>query len=179
MSSRRHSDPQTRSRRSGASVRRQPRKCHEFETDHGDFEVRQPETRWLQKIDMSPTVRTYGHEQRLSELARRALLAWLRERHQSWPNTLNRHVLVSRVTALGTEPVSHYYLKKHLLLRGVHLEQIRADRVLHEALANGPDPLRLAEMFNMHPGTAVSYANIAASLLERPIEQAAASEPGT
>lgn len=109
-----------------------------------------------------------GHTQRLGEAARRALLVWLEQRRASWPFTANRHVLVSRVTALGTEPVSHYYLKKHLLLRGVHLEQIRGDRVLQEALRTGADPLHLAIVFDLHATTAIGYADIARRILEAP-----------
>lgn len=56
----------------------------------------------------------------------------------------NRHVLVSQVTATGTAPVSDFYLSWHLLLRGVQLEQIRGDRVPHEARA---DPLHLTAVF--------------------------------
>jgi hypothetical protein len=72
------------------------------------------------------------------------------------------------VTALGSEPVSHYYLKKHLLLRGVHLERIRGDRVLQEALATGADALHLALTFNLHHSTAIGYANIARRILDAP-----------
>ncbi len=64
-----------------------------------------------------------------------ALLDWLHEWQRIWPRTPNRHVLVSAVTATGTAPVSDYYLSWHLLLRGVQREQIRGDRVPHEALA--------------------------------------------
>ncbi|MBW0115691.1 hypothetical protein [Pseudonocardia abyssalis] len=75
------------------------------------------------------------------------------------------------VTATGTAPVSDYYhLSWHLLFRGVQLEQIRADRVLHEALAARADPLRLAAVFNLSTSTAITYADIARALLERPVE---------
>ena len=55
------------------------------------------------------------------------------------PGTANRHVLVSRISALGTRPVSPDYLDKHQP-RGVCLERIRRDRILQEALATGADP---------------------------------------
>lgn len=38
----------------------QPRKCHEFETDHGDVVVRQRRMPWPYKIDMSRAARTYS-----------------------------------------------------------------------------------------------------------------------
>ncbi|WP_219420329.1 hypothetical protein [Pseudonocardia nigra] len=116
-----------------------------------------------------------GHSQRLSELVHHALLAWLQHRRRTWPHTPNRHVLVSTVTATGTGPVSDYYLTWHLLLRGVQLEHIRGDRVLHEALAVGADPLHLAAVFNLSAATAIAYADIACSLLERPVESIPAS----
>jgi integrase len=111
-----------------------------------------------------------GHPQRLSAFVHGALLDWLQERQRIWPRTPNRHVLVSAVTATGTAAVSDYYLSWHLLLRGVQLEQIRGDRVLHEALAVRADPLHLAAMFHLSTATAIAYADIARSLLERPVE---------
>jgi integrase len=116
-----------------------------------------------------------GHPQRLGELPHRALLAWLEHRRATWPLTANRHVLISQRTALGTGPVCHYYLKRHLLLRGVHLEHIRADRVLHEALTVGPDPLHLALVFNLSHTTANRYAAIAQKLLDDQLEHPAPS----
>jgi len=103
-----------------------------------------------------------GHRQRLGELPYRALLAWLEHRRATWPLTANQ----PQRTALGNAPVCRYYLKRHLLLRGVHLEHIRADRVLHEALTVGPDPLHLALVFNLSHTTASRYAGIAQKLLD-------------
>ncbi len=79
------------------------------------------------------------------------------------------HVRDVHVVELGLRRVAVLVAAEH--------EHIRADRVLYEAMANGPDPLRLAEILNMHPETVVNYANIAASLLERPVEQAPAGAP--
>jgi hypothetical protein len=45
------------------------------------------------------------------------------------------------------------YLGWHLLLRDVQLEQIRGDRVLHEALAVRADPLHLAAVFYLSTAT--------------------------
>jgi len=61
-------------------------------------------------------------------------------------------------------------LRATAALRGVQLELIRGDRVLHEALAVGADSLHLAAVFNLSSATAIAYAEIARSLLERPIE---------
>ena len=59
-----------------------------------------------------------GDRQLLGELTRNALLAWLGYRRATWPDTASRHVLVSRISALGTRPVSPDYLDKHQL-RGI------------------------------------------------------------
>ncbi|MFC4007780.1 hypothetical protein ACFOY2_11130 [Nonomuraea purpurea] len=66
--------------------------------------------------------------------------------------------------------VNDYHLTWHLLLLGVQLEQIRGDRVLQEALVVNADPLHLELVFNLSPQTAIEDADIARSLLERPIE---------
>ncbi|MDH6129840.1 hypothetical protein [Kitasatospora sp. GP82] len=44
------------------------------------------------------------------------------------------------------------------------------DRQLEEALAHGPDPLHLAEVFGLSEKTAIRYANSALALLERDLE---------
>jgi hypothetical protein len=93
-----------------------------------------------------------------------------------WPDTANRHVLVSRISALGTRPVSPDYLDKHQP-RGVSLEHIRRDRILHEALATGADPLHLALVFNIDHTNAMAYANAARNLLTSPAEQALSRRP--
>ena len=130
----------------------------------------------LEDVDLAGRhITLAGHPQRLSEFVHGALLDWLQERQRIWPRTPNRHVLVSAVTANGTAPVSDYYLSWHLLLRGVQLEQIRGDRVLHEALAVRADPLHLAAMFHLSTATAIAYADIARTLLERPVEGSAPS----
>lgn len=125
----------------------------------------------LDDVDLTRRLITLaGHTQPLSDFVHRALVTWLQHRRRTWPHTPNRHVLISRVTATGTEPVSDYYLSWHLLLRGIQLEQIRDDCVLHEALAVRADPLHLAAVFNLSTTTAIAYADIARDLLQRPIE---------
>ncbi len=109
-----------------------------------------------------------GHRQRLGELTHNAFVAWLGYRRATWPNTANRHVLISRISALGTGPVSPGYLDKHQL-RGISLEHIRRDRILHEALATGAGPLHLALVFNIDHTNAMAYANAARNLLSVPV----------
>jgi site-specific recombinase XerD len=108
-----------------------------------------------------------GHRQRLGDLTDNALRTWLGYRRATWPNTANRHVLLSRISALGTGPVSADYLDKHQP-PGITLEHIRRHRILHEALATGADPLHLALVFNIDHTNAMAYANAARNLLSSP-----------
>jgi hypothetical protein len=124
----------------------------------------------LDDIDLpSRRITLAGHQQPLGDLTRSALLAWLEYRRATWPDTANRHVLISRISALGTRPVSPDYLDKHQP-RGISLERIRRDRILHEALATGADPLHLSLVFNIDHTNAMAYANAARNLLSSPAE---------
>ncbi|GLY71113.1 hypothetical protein [Amycolatopsis taiwanensis] len=87
----------------------------------------------------------------------RPLREWLTKRHQLWPHTPNRHVLLSLATAAGTEPVSDYFLSWHLSMQNVALERLRADRIVHEALAVNADPLHLVAAFKVCMQTAVEH----------------------
>ncbi len=118
-----------------------------------------------------------GHTQRLGELTDRALRAWLDQRRTAWPHTPNRHVLISEKTALGVAPVSKGYFHFHLRRHGVDLDRIRSDRILHEALTAGPDPLHLSLVFNLSHTTASRYADIAEDLLDGQLEQPAEQQP--
>jgi hypothetical protein len=106
-----------------------------------------------------------GHTQRLADLTCLVMRAWLDHRRATWPRTPNPHVLISEKTALGISPVSKGYLQFHLGRRGVSVERVRKDRILHEALTTGADPLHLALVFNLSHTTASRYAAIAENLL--------------
>ena len=128
----------------------------------------------LEDIDLpSRRISIAGHSQPLGELTRHALLAWLDSRRATWPDTANRHVLITRKSALGTGPVSASYLADYLgrHQRGISLEHIRRDRILAEALATGADPLHLALVFNIDHTTAMAYAGAARNLLTGPAGQ--------
>ena len=88
----------------------------------------------------------------------------------------DRHVLVSRISALGTGPVSPDYLDKHQL-HGISLERIRRDRILQEALASGAGPLHLSLVFNIDHANALAYASDARNLLSSPAGQALSRRP--
>jgi hypothetical protein len=123
----------------------------------------------LEDVDIpARRVTLNGRQEHMGELSATLLDRWLRERAATWPGTANRHVVISRSTALGEEPVSDYFLKRQLLLRGVRLERIRTDRILREAIDCGADPLHLAMVFTMHDSTACAYAEAARRILFDP-----------
>ena len=119
-----------------------------------------------------------GHNQRLGELTHRALTTWLDHRRATWPLTPNRHVLLNAKTVLGTGPVSGPFVRFSLGRNGFSIDRIRADRILHEALTAGPDPLHLTLVFNIEHSTALRYATIAEHLLNNELETTAATETG-
>lgn len=124
-------------------------------------------------------IRIGGRAHSMPELVHRLMTDWLTERQRTWPHTPNQHVLVSTGSAADTGPVTAYYLTWHLSMQGVHLEHLRADRVLHEALAADADPLHLAAAFNLSDQTAIEYAEMARNLLAKPVEdQASPSTAG-
>jgi hypothetical protein len=105
------------------------------------------------------------HSRPLDDLTRRLLTEWLDHRRTHWPHTANRHLLVSKRSALGTGPVSAPWIRD---LRGLPatLDRLRIDRQLEEALACDADPLHLAAVFGMNTSTAIRYATNARHLLE-------------
>jgi hypothetical protein len=54
---------------------------------------------------------------------------------------------------------------------GVSLERIRRDRIMHEALATGANPLHLALVFHLEHTNAMAYAHAARQLLSGSAEQ--------
>jgi integrase len=120
----------------------------------------------LDDLDLpSRRITIAGHPQRLGDLSHKALRAWLDHRRATWPHTPNRHVLISKRTALGDAPASRGYVAWHLKPHGVSIERIRRDRILHEALTGRPDPLHLSLMFGISERPASQYARIARDLL--------------
>lgn len=112
-----------------------------------------------------------GHNQRLGDLTDRALRAWLDHRRATWPHSPNPHVLISAKTAHGTGPVGRPFIRFSLGHNGFSIDRIRADRILHEALTAGPDPLHLSLVFNLDHSTAMRYATIAEHLLNDELER--------
>lgn len=118
-----------------------------------------------------------GRTQSLSELSHRTVLSWLEHRQHNWPDTINPHLMINAMTAIGTNPVSHVWANRTLQGLPATIERLRIDRQLEEALTHGADPLHLAEVFNLDTKTAIRYADSARQLLQRPHEHAPASSP--
>jgi hypothetical protein len=93
------------------------------------------------------------------------LTARPRRRTDLSSRTLTRRPRRSRA-ALGTGPVSLVYLDSQLGQHGFTIDRLRADRILHEALTAGPDPLHLALVFNLSHATATRYTTLAQQLLD-------------
>jgi integrase len=79
--------------------------------------------------------------------------------------TSNPHLLVTRRSAHGTEPVSSYWLLKQLRGLPVTTQRMREDRVIEEGVATRADPLHIAAVFGVSVGTALRYATAASDTL--------------
>lgn len=112
-----------------------------------------------------------GRTRPLDNLTHRALIDWLDERRARWPNTANPHLLINRVTAVRTCPVGRVWITKAFWGLEATLDRLHTDRKLEEMLTHGPDPLHLAAVFGVSPGTAIRYAAAARQLLDTPIER--------
>jgi site-specific recombinase XerD len=113
-----------------------------------------------------------GRRQRLGDLSYRALRRWLRHRRATWPHTNNPHVLISDKTAHGTSPISQQFVTLRMNHTGCTVDRIRKDRILHEALAGGADPLHLSLLFGISHSTAARYSAVAEHLLADELDQA-------
>ncbi|MFD7618828.1 hypothetical protein, partial [Streptomyces sp. NPDC059802] len=112
-----------------------------------------------------------GRTRRLDELTLQVAREWLEFRRRRRPDTANPHLLINKHTALGTGPIGKSSVAGPALHRQTAaLERLRMDRQLEEALAHGPDPLHLAEVFGLSEKTAIRYANSARALLEQAAE---------
>jgi hypothetical protein len=81
-------------------------------------------------------------------------------------------VLVNPETVHGTAPVNEVFVNRRIQRAGCTVGQIRADRILHEALTAtaGPDPPHLALVFGICHHTAARYAIAAEHLLSNDLE---------
>jgi hypothetical protein len=120
-----------------------------------------------------------GRTRPLDDLTLRLLLEWLEYRRERWPNTANRHLLLTQQSAVNFESICYSSIVK--ILRGLPgtIERLRIDRQLEEALVHGADPLHLAAVFEISESTAIRYASSARQLMERPSESQPVSSSRT
>jgi len=120
-----------------------------------------------------------GRTRPLDDLTARLLVEWLKYRRERWPNTANRHLLLTQQSAVNFEPICYSSIVK--ILRGLPgtIERLRIDRQLEEALVHGADPLHLAAVFEISESTAIRYASSARQLMERPGESQPVSSSRT
>ncbi len=98
-----------------------------------------------------------GRTRPLDQLTAGHLRAWLHARRVRWPTTANPHLLINRSTAGGLKPVSRSYVQATVHRAGITARDLRADRLLDEALASGGDPLQLTHLFGISDPTAIRY----------------------
>jgi len=120
-----------------------------------------------------------GRTRPLDDLTARLLNEWLDHRRGRWPNTLNRHLLLTRESAVNFGSICYSHIVK--ILHGLPgtIERLRIDRQLEEALAHSADPLHLAAVFGISESTAIRYANSARQLMECPSESRPVSSSRT
>ncbi|MFC4506033.1 MULTISPECIES: hypothetical protein [Streptomyces] len=70
---------------------------------------------------------------------------------------------------MSTGPVSAVSLTTPLRGQAATLEQLRVGRQLEEALAHGPNPVHLAEVFGLDAKTAIRYTDSARRCWNRPL----------
>jgi hypothetical protein len=108
----------------------------------------------LDDLDLhARTIVMHGKPRPLDTLTQDHLLAWLRERRRRWPNTANRHLLISTQSALGHDPVSTGYFRA----LPIAVSQLRADRLLAQARDTDGDALSLMHLFGLSKDAAVEY----------------------
>jgi len=98
-----------------------------------------------------------GRGRPLDQLTSGHLRAWLQARRARWPATANPHLLINRSTAGGLKPVGRSYVQAAVRRAGITAAELRADRLLNEALASGGDPLRLTHLFGISDPAAIRY----------------------
>jgi hypothetical protein len=117
----------------------------------------------LDDIDFDrATLTAAGHRRPLDQLTKDAIISYLAYRTRRWPRTANRHLLLSRLSALQDGPVSPWWISERIIRWKSTLAELRQDRVLEEAAATGTrDPMHIAMMFGLHPNTAQRYVDAA------------------
>lgn len=118
----------------------------------------------LDDIDLDrATLTAAGHRRPLDPLTKDAIISYLAYRTRRWPLTANRHLLLSRLSALQDGPVSPWWISHRISRWKSTMTELRQDRILEEAAATAAtrDPMHIAMMFGLHPNTAQRYVDAA------------------
>lgn len=112
--------------------------------------------------------RSGRHTLTLDEAVHRLTQHWLDHRHRQWPRTQNRHLFVSRNTALRPDQaMSPYGLTTVFRRVGISASKLRADRIYDEAIHTA-DPVVLMKVFGIRVTSAVHYVRAAHPTLFHP-----------
>ncbi|MFI7020351.1 hypothetical protein [Streptomyces sp. NPDC050164] len=76
----------------------------------------------------------------LDDYTAEAINECLAYRQRRWPNSTNPHLLITSNTATTTTTVGTFWMDRLVKELPVGVDQLRQDRILEEALANGADP---------------------------------------
>jgi hypothetical protein len=115
----------------------------------------------LDDIDLDGgTLTVTGQHRPLDTLTKDAVKGYLAYRTARWPLTANQHLLLSKLSALKTVPVSSWWISEQIRPWQATLSQLRQDRILEEAATSETrDPMHVAMMFGLHPNTAQRYVD--------------------
>ncbi|MFJ9460803.1 hypothetical protein ACIRST_37760 [Kitasatospora sp. NPDC101447] len=102
--------------------------------------------------------RRLDHVLYLDSLLMNLTTAWIRERHQRWPDSTNPYLIVSRQPAIDTTGpvISAGVLQKPFRTVRLTAQSLRTDRILDEA-RHSADPVRLMRLFGLANITATRY----------------------
>ncbi|MFH8738901.1 hypothetical protein [Streptomyces sp. NPDC017964] len=94
----------------------------------------------------------------LDELSMKLLTEWLREPSERWARSVNPHLFVTQITALGPDgpEVAKYGLQPIFTELGLQPQKLRIDRLLDEAHETA-DPVHLMRVFGIADTTAMRY----------------------
>ncbi|UYM06314.1 site-specific integrase [Solicola gregarius] len=121
-------------------------------TFHG---LRAGELRNLHLTDLNANrVHVGGRNILLAEPVRVRLAAWLDHRNRRWPHTANPHVFLNHRNSSRATPVGPRWLT---LTTGIPIQDMREDRILHEARATSGDVRRICDLFGLTVEAALRY----------------------
>lgn len=117
--------------------------------------LRRDQIRHLRLTDIADGRLTLGQRHiPLAAPVRSRLAAWLDHRNQTWPNTANPHLLITRKTAPRLTPVGASFPWLDSALR---CNALREDRILNEIHATGGDVRRISDLFGLTISGTIRY----------------------